>query len=163
MSITRLLSFAIAFCILQACNPAKQEDGTAAATDLAKLDEEAKVRCGEGMKLQKSEKQIALFQDPMPNPIVFSFQKGTARCADWGGVDHGGVDKWLKVDYEPSCVPNGSLWEIEKLTLYDNIKVDFHLRPVDRTDTSKITMYTAYGYHFSTLRQKLGMETYVCN
>lgn len=159
-----LLGAACALFALQGCNYGlKKTDGKAAETDLAKLEEESKSRCPAGAKLTKSQREVALMVDAMPNPIVFAFQKGAGRCADWTGVDHDGIDSWLKVTNDPDCVANGSLWEIDRVSLYEGIKVDFILRPIDRNDTSKVTIFTARGYKFSALREKLGLETFICN
>ena len=162
MKFSKVIVLSSCLLLINACNKNLEDPAPAAPIDQEKLNIAGQNLCPSGQKFQVYKNEIRIANDPMPNPVLFVFQKGDFRCASLSNVDHSGLVSWLSIDYSNSCLTNGSIWKTESLSTFDGNKVYFKLTPLDTDDTNWVRIFTSYGYSLKSMKQEIGLSVYSC-
>ncbi len=162
MKFVKILTLITSVLLINACNKNLNTDvGTAAPVDLQQLSIASRNLCPAGQTFKTDTTKLDVSQLNQQQRL-FTFQKGSERCATLHNVDHGGLTSWLKIDYSNNCLANGTLWKAESISVFDGEKVYINLAPLDVADKNWVRIFTSYYYSLNTMNQEIGLTVYTC-
>lgn len=148
--------------VLVGCQKIPQEDGTAQPINQDILKKASSEDCPAGQSFKLLDQSISLFAEALPQPVLFSINKGELKCALEDEIREGGVSTWLTVTFAGDCLLNGSLWAIHQYGLTDAEKGHMALRSLDNPQTGLLEIFTNYRRPTQSLKDAFGLQLLTC-